>query len=1018
MKELLPKILSFLLVLTSSGMINAERIDENQARQAAATFFNTSTDKSFRRVNAKELRLQTARKLKGCYVFDRKDGGTVFVSDDDALGYTVLGYTDAGSIDFDNLPPAMQDWLDQIGILMDAVHQGKINRRAILQTRAGDVIVDPLIKTKWNQGSPYNNLTPTQNGKHCITGCVATAIAQVLNYWRWPESAYAIGSYTFDYNPNNVISAVIDTHYDWDNMLNTYNSGQYNQAQADAVAKLMLDCGYCVNMIYGLSLSNAYVDSRRICQVFGYTCFGDMARRNYTDEAWHDFIKNDLINHRPVLYNGQGTNDGHEFILDGLRSDGLVHVNYGWGGYCDGWYVTTDMQGYNNDQYMIHGFEPVRQASTFSYTLENGVLTISGQGGMPEQYRLSTAPWSSKREEVKKVVISEGITSVCNYFSLDGEEDTSYYMNNIEEVSLPEGLLTLGEYAFGFTKLSQVELPRSLELLDYAFDDSDNLTKLRLGPNVMDYKSYNTTVIEVDEANPNLCVIDNCLYSKDRTWLKYSFSDSPTLIIPEQIEDINSSVFFNHDFFIYRPSNPPTVRGWFEGTDNIGTIIAPKHSSGYSSYTKNYFPNYKVYYCSDMDRVDTLTYWTLDNKVLTVSGLGALGDLRQMPYYSCSDSAEKIIVGEGITSVDWNAFAWFYNVNEIELPSTLSYLSSYSLPYYAKTITFTGTKAPLINTYTMLSDMYNGKLRVPIGSDGYDQLLSNLPYGWTIEYYTPQPMLTLKKPDDDTEHFIYSIEDWESLRSDYPNSVSLLTRDFPLLPYLTSNVIVEDDGAESGYLCPEFTLTDLSNGYMTTEKAPLTGFNPIVSFDVQKGNYTRKLQKGFNSSCLPFKLSETKLPENSSLYTFSHYDPDNEDAIFTSTEGVDPAEPCYILTNNAKTWTQSLDGFVISNTIPSENGQFCGTYISTDIFKDRGYAPRTYDNIFAPLADKLHPFRACFVMDSPANVRLQLLDGEETHISDIQSNKDGVMYRLDGVRVGKNTQHRGIYIKNGKLHVR
>lgn len=187
MRRFLSGLLVCLCLLGVSGIVRAERLDEKQARQAAVSFFNNSTDRGLRRVKVQQLRLLPAQRRSGCYIFNRDDGGTVFVADDDAIGYTVLGYTDGGSFNPDSIPVGLQDCLDQIGVLMDAVHEGKINQRHKLQTRAGTVVVDPLIKTMWGQGKPYNNLTPTIDGQHCVTGCVATAIAQVLNYWRWPE---------------------------------------------------------------------------------------------------------------------------------------------------------------------------------------------------------------------------------------------------------------------------------------------------------------------------------------------------------------------------------------------------------------------------------------------------------------------------------------------------------------------------------------------------------------------------------------------------------------------------------------------------------------------------------------------------------------------------------------------------------------------------------------------------------------------------------------------------------------
>lgn len=1018
MRALFPKLLTCLCLLGVSGFVRADHLDGEQARQAAVSFFNNSTDRGLRRVKAQQLQLLPSKHRSGCYIFNREDGGTIFVADDDAIGYTVLGYTDGGSINLDSIPVGLQDWLDQIGVLMDAVHEGKINQRHKLQTRAGTVEVSPLIRTEWSQRTPYNNLTPTINGQHCITGCEATATAQVLNYWKWPERSYGTGSYFLESENFEVEHPVtINTQYDWQHMLNSYPEGSYTQQEANAVAELNRDCGYAMKMTYGLNYSGdgLYVDL--LSKVFDYHFMGYLNHDDYAEDVWHSFIKSDLLNGRPILYGGGGLRPtGHIYIVDGCTSNNYLHVNWGWGGYSDGWYLATDMLSFNNDQFMAYAFEPNSSFNTFNYTLEDSVLTITGKGTMPDRYAMETAPWRDCCQEIKKIVIGEGITSVVDNFGDYWTDDTSYYFGNLKEVSLPEGLTFLGMSSFVRTSMEEVELPSSLMLLNSAFWECSKLKTLRLGPNVIDFISdglNSKTSVEIDEANPFLMIRDNVLYTKDGTWLKSVFGTSRNLVIPEEVKRVTGDAISNQYLVISKPLQAPRITNSYNSYYNPGVLIVPKDATGYANWQRNLYPYHKMLYCSDIDMAKINLDWSLTDGILSLKGLTAIDDMDNMPYSSVRNDIRKIEIGEGIVSLSWTAFHDCPYATEITLPSTLRNVCRKSFPYLVNTITCAATKAPVLEDESLYILNYIGTLRVPVGSTGYDAWLRVLPSGWQIEYYTPAPQVVYKLPGDDAEHGACSLDAWEDLLNDYPNTVGVFKGDFELLPYLTYNIALAGAETETGYLCLEFKMTDLTSGFKTPEKAPQTGFNPIVSFNVMKGNYKRQLSKGNNSICLPFEVIEDDLPQYCTIYTYSHYDNENEDAIFTEEWMAQAAQPCYIVSEYDRIWTKTLDGSVIRSEQPSDTGDFCGTYVSTSKFKDRGYAPRNSDNIFAPLADQLHPFRACFILDSPANVRMQLVDGKETGIATVQTQHADAIYRLDGVRVSGNRQ-RGIYIVNGR----
>lgn len=241
--------------------------------------------------------------------------------------------------------------------------------------RAGTAAVAPLLGgIKWNQGAPYNNMCPLYDGTNrSVTGCVATAMAQVMMYYQYPKELKAtIKAYTAKSYGIQIPEISSGATYDWDNMLPDYSKSDYNSAQADAVAKLMYHCGAAVEMNYGPS-SGANVTPIILATYFGYDAdlMQDLTRTVFTLQQWMTLIDNELKAKRPILYSGQASDGGHEFVCDGSDGNGLYHINWGWGGYQDGYFDLTILQptkggagsgsavdGYNRDCSMIIGIAP------------------------------------------------------------------------------------------------------------------------------------------------------------------------------------------------------------------------------------------------------------------------------------------------------------------------------------------------------------------------------------------------------------------------------------------------------------------------------------------------------------------------------------------------------------------------------------------------------------------------------------------------------------------------------------
>ena len=312
-----------------------------------------------------------------------EEKGFTVVSGDDRFP-EIVGYSDRGTYSEDKLPEGYVYFLQQYKEMVEAVEKGDNSALKTIaearQMRTEDTksaAVAPLLgNIQWGQDEPFNRMCPLYNGNYrSVTGCTATAMAQVLAYWKYPEVLKSdIDSYdTQKYNLRiPTIYADEQTNYDWDNMLDSYNDGNYTDEQADAVAKLMYHCGAAVQMDYG-SVSGSYYDISALANNFGYDAdlMKNLYRFSFTVKEWSTIIDNELLNKRPILYSGSSSSGGHAFVCDGADGNGLYHINWGWNGYQDGYFdITilnpekggtgsgTAVDGYNRNCQMIIGIQP------------------------------------------------------------------------------------------------------------------------------------------------------------------------------------------------------------------------------------------------------------------------------------------------------------------------------------------------------------------------------------------------------------------------------------------------------------------------------------------------------------------------------------------------------------------------------------------------------------------------------------------------------------------------------------
>lgn len=325
----------------------AKAIAEKQAALLGVTIDQKAMTKARKQGDKGEMNLSQ----QSYYVFPNANSkGFTIVSGDDRLP-EIVGYSSQGSYDENNLPEGFVSFMKAYQNLYNKVNLGdaealknlaeiKAWRNKKNASAASTSAVAPLLgNIEWDQTSPYNNMCPKYDSVHvAATGCVATAMAQVMAYYKYPKQLKAdIPGYVNRWNgiPMEIPTITQEEGiYDWDNMLPKYNKeANATQQQKDAVAKLMYHCGAAVRMSYGPE-SGAAVSSSKLAKYFGYDAdlMMDLSRSSFTLDKWMQIIDTELAAGRPVLYGGQSSENGHQFICDGKDENGLYHINWGWSG--------------------------------------------------------------------------------------------------------------------------------------------------------------------------------------------------------------------------------------------------------------------------------------------------------------------------------------------------------------------------------------------------------------------------------------------------------------------------------------------------------------------------------------------------------------------------------------------------------------------------------------------------------------------------------------------------------------
>ena len=386
MRRLLLLLCGFLAYQT----LNAENVSKSEALKKAQSFMPGKHFVESRSVASVRGEVSS----DAFYVFNADNGGGYVIVSGDDRTTEILGYSKTGNLDMDRLPENLKWWLDGYARQIEALGTSAQPVKKT-KTRGADSWdpVSPMIQTKWNQDYPYNMMCPDKNGLdwrdtgfdkahlmtddqldyHCVTGCVATAMAQVMYYYYGASESFdcdAIPAYQID-SKGWTMNALPATAFEWDKMKTTYKGNETDES-AEAVAKLFRYCGQAVEMDYNLYSyggSSAGVSPYHMAHYFGFGKNAkDVMRYNYSLTDWESMIYEEVYNGHPVLYGGSSNSGGHMFIVDGYDENGLFHMNWGWGGMSDGYYVLslanpddlgagggTNKDGYSWKQHAIIG---------------------------------------------------------------------------------------------------------------------------------------------------------------------------------------------------------------------------------------------------------------------------------------------------------------------------------------------------------------------------------------------------------------------------------------------------------------------------------------------------------------------------------------------------------------------------------------------------------------------------------------------------------------------------------------
>ena len=1044
MKKTILCLLSCLWIALSA---DATPIGKQKA-QAIAHNFLTEKGVSVERLqsSAEGLTAISADGSRPYYVFNNGENkGFVIVSGDDRAP-KVLGYSFTGSFQEENIPENLSAWLggyaSEVQMLkQDTRIQSRLRKT---ETQLARNSISPLVTTHWNQYAPYFNMTPINNGQHCLTGCVATAFAQVMKYHEWPQE----GTTAVEDLPSIV--------FDWSHMLNDYQGGRNasdpcndEDEYQNAVAQLMLYCGKSVKAIYGTGSTSADIANipNAMKNYFGYKGnIVEIKHSNYSSSEWDDLIYNELYNGRPVIYSGKNVSSGHAFVCDGYSEDGYFHINWGWGGMSDGYYLLSILEpgaqgaggsnaGYNMNQSAIVGIQPGASTDAqwpglklLDFEVED-YESSNGPQGFGIKHRLEGLVDGEKQYNAQLLKNSEVMFEGNPQSTSLGAG--SYFINSSTTRFFTGQTLADGTYDVRLV-CRMVEAGKENEWVPCAGSENYNYQVTIEGNKVISSNIIVTPVITCSGFTT-----PSTIYVSNKTSGVAHLSNEGNLYFQGQIYLwVGGTLVANDMAYIdagksvdlslkFTPSNTGTLPVKIT-TDSNGENVIYKGEITVVEEEPNAY--YRL----------QLTDWSIDNldeesgKICggEVSGTLTVTNTGNKTY------SGKIGVGFTMSNSSGSSYGWSTPSTIYTLAAGESVLLVYNVP----------KEYIIINNNYRLDCYENGLRDGYIGSTDSYQLIEG---GYT--YWTADGISSSKAAESESVTIVANAAAVKFFKT--PTGEITPNSNPNTLYYLSGASVPESLNGKNVILngkTDEVTFADGNNFYVP------------LGFTAQKATYTRVPTLGANGSSgwetilLPFPVQKVmNQTDNKQIYWFVSRDDDGKDfwlKSFSATDGetvffdfVDEirANVPYIIATPGNKWGEEYDlrgktmAFIAEGVKVPESSKFKAMTddinfvgVSTQQIVT-GYVLDEIGKYFVMKEDApLKAFRAFFTVDDTAPVasapRLKIDSYQTDDITDITGVADGEsdVYSLDGIKVGTvsvsqgktviNHLPQGVYIVNGK----